>query len=131
MAMLRMDTMLVGRGGVTVVRPAGWMTADGATELEEHLKRLIDEGQKRIVVDLSSAHFVGSTGLGVLIYYRKLLEDRGGCFLLACPTSSIRRILFTTRLGKALENCDTVAEAVQLATEKCSSGRHQAPVTTA
>jgi anti-sigma B factor antagonist len=125
MAKSLLDVMTIHQSGVVVARPTGWVTPDNSSYLEERIKLLIDGGSRRIVIDLSAAHFVSSTGLGVLIHFKKVLEDCGGCLLLACPSSAVSRILFTTRLSRVLECCDTVAEAVQLAAEKKTSGRHQ------
>jgi len=118
---LRID--LVQHNDITVFRPVGWVRLETHHLVDERLKDLVDQGHRRFVVDLSMAHFLNSTSLGVFLFYRQALEDKGGCLLLAAPSAAIGRMLSASGLAAALETCSTVEEALRKAKRSVGSGR--------
>ena len=113
----------VAEGGVTVLRLVGCVTPDRQHAIDEHLRNLLTQGHRRIVVDLSAVEFVSSTGLGIFLFYRQSLEEKGGSLVLAAPSAAIWRMLSAAGLTRALEICTTVAEGVRRAGRKVGSGR--------
>lgn len=111
---------------VTVFRPVGWISTEGHAQMEERMKELVTAGCKRLVVDLSAAHVVSSTALGVFLYYKKLLEDAGGGLLLAAPAGAARKMLAVSGLDRSLDIFATLAEAVARASSSTSSRRQRA-----
>ena len=71
-----------------------------APELKTELHRLIDAGAKRIIVDLTSATFIDSTTLGVLLGVLKRFRPGGGEIVLVCSDPNIRRIFEITLLDR-------------------------------
>ena len=120
---LRIET--VQHGEVLVLKPIGWVAAGGHVALEEKLQRLVAEGSRRLVVDLSAAHFVSSTGLGVFLYFKQVLEDAGGRLVLAAPGGAVQKMLIAANLDQALTICPSVAEAVRKVKPKPPSRRTQ------
>ncbi|HOX04784.1 MAG TPA: STAS domain-containing protein [Planctomycetota bacterium] len=112
---------------VLLFRPIGWIAADGHALLEEKLHTAFAEGHRRIIVDLSAAHFVSSTGLGVFLYFKQILDDAGGRLVLAAPGGSVCKMLAAANLDKALTICASVAEACSKIRLKVSSRRGRAP----
>lgn len=115
---------------VLVVRPVGWVGADGHAALEERLHKVQSEGHRRVVVDLSTTHFVSSTGLGVFLYFHQSLKDSGGRLVLAAPGGAVQKMLAAANLDKALFIRPTLPEAIELARRSSSSRRRQKPVAT-
>ena len=118
---LRIET--VQHNDITVFRPIGWVGHDNHHVLDERLMALVDKGQRRIVVDLSMVHLVSSTGMGVFLFYRQALEEKGGCLILAAPSAEVWKMLSAAGLTRALEICTTVKEALSRAGRHVDSGR--------
>jgi anti-sigma B factor antagonist len=71
-----------------------------APEFKERMVALIEDGKKRIVVDLSSATFIDSTTLGVLVGGVKRLRPAGGSLALVCTDQNITKIFEITGLDR-------------------------------
>lgn len=79
-------------------------------ELEE-LKR---KGQTKVVVDLSKADFMDSSGIGTLIGALTTMKKAGGDVKLAGMKERIKNLFLLTRLlGPVFEDYDTVEEAAK------------------
>ena len=114
---------LLQHDNITIFRPIGWVGLENHHLLDERMKAIMDKGNRRIVIDLSQVHFVSSTGLGVFLYYRHVLEDRGGCLLLAAPSAEMWKMLSSARLTQALQVCATLKDALAKAGRSVGSGR--------
>ena len=86
--------------GETVVGAAGELDVNTAPELREQLARLVNEGARRIVVDLADVSFVDSTALSVLVSALKRLRQADGDLELASPNPSVRRVFEITGLTR-------------------------------
>jgi anti-sigma B factor antagonist len=71
-----------------------------APEFKERMVELIEDGKKRIVVDLSAATFIDSTTLGVLVGGVKRLRPSGGSLALVCTDQNITKIFEITGLDR-------------------------------
>jgi anti-anti-sigma factor len=114
--------------GVAVFKPVGWLTAGNREGLDGRFSATRAHGCSRIVLDLSSIHFADSSYLGVLPFWKRRLDEAGGCLILASPSGAAMRALVAGHLNKYLPVCETVAEAVELAMQRTESGRWK-PVT--
>jgi anti-sigma B factor antagonist len=122
---LRIETMQ--HHEVLVLKPIGWVAADGHVAMEEKLQELVAEGHRWMVVDLSAAHFVSSTGLGVFLYYHKVLAEKGGRLVLAAPGGAVSKMLAVANLDRVLAICATLPEAVERARRNPRSSRAKHP----
>jgi len=87
-------------GGETVVSAAGELDVNTAPELREQLARLVGEGTRKVVVDLTNVSFVDSTALSVLVSALKRLRQADGDLELASPNPSVRRVFEITGLTR-------------------------------
>lgn len=94
------DTRRIGE--TVVVQPTGRLNMVAAPRLREQLRELVDEGARRLVVDLSTTEFIDSSGLGALISGLKAARQGGGDLRIAAPTEQVRRVLTLTKLDKVL-----------------------------
>jgi anti-sigma B factor antagonist len=86
--------------GETVVSAAGELDVNTAPDLREQLARLIADGTRLVVVDLSEVSFVDSTALSVLVSALKRLRQANGDLELASPNPSVRRVFEITGLTR-------------------------------
>lgn len=65
-------------GEVGIVRISGKLDTQSFPEAQSHLTRLVEEGTRKILVDLEGLVYISSAGLRVLLSTAKLLEKDGG-----------------------------------------------------
>jgi anti-sigma B factor antagonist len=98
-------------GADAVVSLEGEVDLYTAPELKQELHRLVGEGAKQIVIDMTATTFIDSTTLGVLLSVVKRVRPEGGAVLLVCPDRNVRRIFEITLLDRVFTIVDTREEA--------------------
>ncbi len=99
-------------GGVMIFRPSGRLDLNSGTEVRQELTRAIEEGQRRLVIDMAEVPFVDSSGLAALIGGLKAARLAGGDLRIARPGDQARVILDLTGLDRVLRGYATVEEAI-------------------
>jgi anti-sigma B factor antagonist len=89
--------------GTAIVGVTGEADLHSAPELRDRLGELVDDGTKRVVVDLTETTFVDSMTLGVLLGSMKRLGTAGGRLELVVSRPDIRRIFEITMLDRVFE----------------------------
>lgn len=80
---------------------------------KNRLEELKAEGKTNVIVDLSKADFMDSSGIGTLIGALTTMRTAGGDLKLACMKDRIKNLFVLTRLlGPIFTDYDTVEEAV-------------------
>ncbi len=79
------------------------LTAANAISAKSTIKEALSPDHTQIDIDLSTASFVDSSGLGVLISLHKEMASRNGLLRILNPTASIDQILELTRLHRLFE----------------------------
>ena len=98
-------------GADAVVSLEGEVDLYTAPELKQELHRLVGEGAKRIVIDMTATTFIDSTTLGVLLSVVKRVRPEGGAVVLVCPDRNVKRIFEITLLDRVFTIVDTREEA--------------------
>ena len=107
---LRLD--VTERDGWAVLAVGGEVDVATAPRLRERLIELVNNGQHRIVVDLSDVEFLDSTGLGVLVGALKRVRSHEGDLALVCTEPRILKVFEITGLTKVFTMHLSVDEAV-------------------
>lgn len=82
-----------------------------ATDFKGTMVDLINNGNMKIVLDLSNVDFIDSTGLGMIVSTLKSLGSDG--VMAICGLSDIVRSLFTlTRMNRLFDILPSVEEAI-------------------
>ena len=84
-----------------------------ANELKEHLMDAMDDGYKKIIVDLSECDFVDSSFLGVLVNSLKKVVKLEGDLKLVGFRPAVRSMFELTRLFRVFESFGNLQEAVK------------------
>jgi len=96
-----------------VVAAGGEIDAHTAPRLRGQLHKVLAEpGVTHLVIDLSSATFLDSSALGVLVGALKRMKEADGQLDIVLPTSPLRRIFEITALDRVLVLHETRAEAL-------------------
>jgi anti-sigma B factor antagonist len=72
--------------------------AFAATALRSGLQKLIEEGGKRLLLDMSVVRLIDSSGLGVIVTASKAAKGIGGSVALFALPERVRSIIELTRL---------------------------------
>lgn len=109
-----MKLKLTERYEAVVIEVKGNMMGGAeAGEFSETIKKLLTEGKKRIVVDLSDVKFMNSSGLGMLISGLTSVKNAEGQLKLACITEKIESLLMVTKLITIFETYDSVEDSLK------------------
>jgi anti-sigma B factor antagonist len=99
-------------GDAHVVSVGGEVDLHTAPRLDARLTELIEQGAKRIVVDLEGASFIDSTVLGVLIKMLNRIEQEGGDLVVVSDDHRILKVFQVTGLNRIFRLAPTLPDAV-------------------
>ena len=100
-------------GKVTILDLSGkLMGGEDADLFRDTIHALLEEGKKRILVDLSEVRWVNSTGVGILITGYTTMRRNKGDLKLLNVSNKIQSILYVTKLNLIFECFDNEDEAV-------------------
>jgi len=112
MAELRFTTE--NRTGVVIAAFEGSIHMGGGdVVLKESVRKLIDEGMKKVVLDLSRVTAIDSVGIGQLVGLAVSARRQGGEIRLAALTKKIRDLMEIVRLNTVFSCHDSVDDAVR------------------
>ena len=98
------------KDGVVILDLQGkLMGGPDAETFKAAIRKLLENGQKRIVVNLHGIDWINSTGMGILISGYTTMRRGGGDLRLLHVSDRIRSILYVTKLNlifKCFENED-------------------------
>ncbi|QYZ80231.1 anti-sigma factor antagonist [Methanofollis formosanus] len=86
------DTSVRIQDGWAIVSVAGRIDAGSAGTLQETLAPLVDDGQKKVLVDMAGLDYISSSGLRVLLATHKALQKQGGSVALAALTPFVQEV---------------------------------------
>ncbi|HET6973806.1 MAG TPA: STAS domain-containing protein [Pyrinomonadaceae bacterium] len=101
-------------GDVTVLDLSGKITiGEGSVALRTAIRRLLEEGKKRILLNLAGVSYVDSSGIGELVSsYTAIGKEQGGQLKLLNLTQKIRDLLTITKLLTVFDVYENEAEAL-------------------
>jgi anti-sigma B factor antagonist len=82
-----------------------------ATEINDKINQLIDEGKLKVIVDLKEVEWMNSSGLGILIDAVTVLKNNDGALRLVNVSDRIKNLLKITKLNTVFDLRDSVEEA--------------------
>jgi anti-sigma B factor antagonist len=98
---MAMDFSITDRaidGNTHVVAVTGEIDLFTAPEFKQRVSAPIDAGKTRLIVDLTTATFIDSSSLGVLIGAHRRLKRRGGTLAVVCDNDAIVKTFRITGL---------------------------------
>jgi anti-sigma B factor antagonist len=99
---------------VALLAPSGWIMGGEETDaLGAAITRLLDAGNRRLVIDLFDVSMLNSTALGVLTAARAAYTARGGQIVLCNVDRRIDHILLITKLALLFDAYPTARDALQ------------------
>ena len=100
-------------GDVTILDMDGKITiGDGNVALRSAIRRLIEEGKKKILLNVGGVGYVDSSGIGELVSSYTTIQREGGQLKLLNLTQKIRDLLGITKLLTVFDYYDEESEAL-------------------
>lgn len=100
-------------GDVTILDLSGKITiGEGSVQLREAVRRMLDEGKKKLLLNLGDVSYVDSSGIGELVSSYTTTGNNGGQLKLLNQTKKIHDLLTITKLVTVFETHDNEETAV-------------------
>ena len=101
-------------GGVVVLDRKGKITlGEGDELLKDKVNSLVNQGHKKIVLNLAEVPYIDSAGLGEVVRTYTTVSRQGGSLKLLNLTKRITDLLSITKLLTVFETFDSENEAVR------------------
>ncbi len=84
-----------------------------AMSLNDEVRKLVDGGKKKFVIDMGSVEHINSSGLGILIASLNVVRQAGGDLKVANVSSRVLDLLKITKLNQIFKLYNSVDEAVK------------------
>ena len=106
------QTRAGGLGESVVLTAVGQLDVHTAPGLRERFIHLLNDGQRRLVLDLEGVEFLDATGLGVLAGAMERARQAGGSLRLVCTQQPVLDVLRITGLDRVFPIDPSVEKAV-------------------
>ncbi len=99
---------------IAVIAPKGnFVGGDETDELRDTIKKLSDEGNKNLVIDLGEVLYLNSTALGVLISAHANYSKREGKIKLCQLNKNLENLFVITKLALIFDSYPSQDEAIK------------------
>lgn len=101
-------------GDVVIIEISGDITLSkgGDVLIKDKVQSLLQQGHRKLLIDLGNVSYVDSAGLGQLVQVYATTSHLGGSLKLVNVTKRLRDLLVLTRLLTVFETHDSEAEAL-------------------
>ena len=114
MAELNIRERQAGDGNITVLDLDGRITIgeDSSGKLRKAVRGLLDEGKKKILLNLAEVGYIDSSGIGELVSSYSAVEKDGGQLRLLKLTHKVKELLTITKLLTVFDVDDNEKDAL-------------------
>jgi anti-sigma B factor antagonist len=99
--------------GITVVEISGRLNlGNSLLGIESGMKRLIETGARKLIVDLSDVNYIDSSGIGMLVGCAGQLEQSSGRMRIAGASGAVAKAFGIVHMERIAPLDATVEEAV-------------------
>jgi len=100
-------------GDVTVLDMSGKITiGEGSVALRTAIRRVLEEGKRRILLNLAGVGYIDSSGIGELVSSFTAINKEGGQLKLLNLTQKLQDLLAITKLLTVFDVYESEADAL-------------------
>ena len=100
-------------GDITVLDMDGKITiGEGSVALRSAIRRLLEEGKKKILLNLGQVGYIDSSGIGELVSSYTAISNAGGQLKLLNLTQKLKDLLGITKLLTVFDTYTNESEAL-------------------
>lgn len=103
-----MEYELQQKSDVAILSLRGEVDVSQATVLRDKLLEIINQGNGRLLVDMSQVEYIDSSGLSVLVAAHRKCQGKGGMMGLVNPQKPVQQVFQLTRMDKLFNVYPTV-----------------------
>ncbi|MDH4198748.1 MAG: STAS domain-containing protein [Spirochaetia bacterium] len=96
---------------ITVIEIEGNIQQTESEELEEILHLFYEEKKVNIVIDMKKVSNICSSALGLMVNYKKLLNENGGDLKMVINSPQVFELFKITMMDKVFDTLDNIQEA--------------------
>ena len=109
---MKLDSKL--QDGVRIISLQGKIMGEpGEGSLIDVIYKFVEEGENKIVLDLSEVTWMNSRGLGMCIAGFTTLRNRGGDLRLCCCSKPVEKLIHNCHLHTVFRAFDSTEEAIK------------------
>lgn len=113
---IKTTTLQSGKIGVIEVK-GSLVGGEETDELRSAVADFVEQGNKKLIIDLSKVTYMNSTAIGVLVSAHTTYSRNKGQAKLCGINKNINNIFVITKLTMVFDVCDTREDAVKAFTE--------------
>lgn len=99
-----MEIAVEQRGDISIVRvKEAKLTYPNLAAFLGEVRRLVEEGASKILIDLAAVTYVDSASIGCLMDIRRLVEDRGGVLKLSGLQPRVETMISMTGVNRIID----------------------------
>ncbi|HEV2764943.1 MAG TPA: STAS domain-containing protein [Pyrinomonadaceae bacterium] len=100
-------------GDVTILDMDGKITiGEGSVAMRSAIRRLLEEGKKKILLNLAGVSYIDSSGIGELVSSYTTTNREGGQLKLMNLTQKINELMVITKLATVFDTFDDEGRAL-------------------
>lgn len=108
-----MDVEIIESGEVNVMRIGGNLDTDSFPEAQSQLSKLIEQGARKILLDLKELVYISSAGLRVFLIAAKQLKQQGGELRVSNLNDFVQEVFEISGFSKIFNVFNSEAEALK------------------
>lgn len=108
-----MEIQTSERQGALIASISGRIDADTSVEFERTLTTLLEEGSRKLVLNLSHLDYISSAGLRSVLSIAKILKSLGGELKLCSATGPVKDVFVLSGFAQMLPWFETEADALK------------------
>lgn len=107
-----MEIKTTTESGVPTLAVSGTIDTRASAEFEAALKKAVEGGNNRAMLDFGKVDLITSSGIRVLVMFAKRLQSAGGGLVLCALTADVLRVFEISGLATQFQIAATRAEAL-------------------
>ena len=102
------------KGDVIIIKVTGDITLNkgGDVLLKDKIQSLLQQGRKKLLLDLGGVSYVDSAGLGQLVQVHATSRNHGGSLKILNVTKRLKDLLVVTKLLTVFDTYENESEAM-------------------
>jgi anti-sigma B factor antagonist len=110
---MKIKSSTVNDGNVVILEPRGSLVGgDETDELKKSINTLLDQGNRKLIIDLGNVEYLNSSAIGALVSAHTSYLNRQGKMVLCHVNKSITNVFVVTKLSTIFNSFDKRDDAI-------------------
>ncbi|MEW6061571.1 MAG: STAS domain-containing protein [Bacteroidota bacterium] len=110
---MKIKSSTVDEGRVVILEPKGSLVGgDETDELKQTVQKLLEGGNRKLIIDLGDVEYLNSSAIGVLVSAHTSYLNRQGKLILCNVNKSITNVFVVTKLSTIFNTAEGREDAI-------------------